>query len=267
MKQAIGGISLVCALFAAAPAMAINFEPRDEQCEMSLNYDISLEPKKLSVSNQGKEHYRIEPGRLYVEGEEVALNAEQSKLVNEYSDAMAQQLPEVISLVEDAVTMASEAVSMALTPLLGDAAAAKLDETMGSLQQRVYKVAHRNGDQYFLGATEESLENAFGDEFSKEIEQLVQQSLGSLMMAMGSAMMSGEGETFDEKINAFSQKMEKMGKDIEVQMESRAQEMEQRADALCDNFQRLLVLEDKLRKQVPELGEFQVLSGKVELQQ
>ncbi|WP_345860217.1 YggN family protein [Shewanella algae] len=266
MKQAIGGLSLVCALFAAAPAMAINFEPRDEQCEMSLNYDISLEPKKLSVSNQGKEHYRIEPGRLYVEGEEVALNVEQSKLVNEYSDAMAQQLPEVISLVDDAVTMASEAVSMALTPLLGDAAGAKLDE-MGSLQQRVYEVAHRNGDQYFLGATEESLENAFGDEFSKEIEQLVQQSLGSLMMAMGSAMMSGEGETFDEKINAFSQKMEKMGKDIEVQMESRAQEMEQRADALCDNFQRLLVLEDKLRKQIPELGEFQVLSSKVELQQ
>ena len=87
------------------------------------------------------------------------------------------------------------------------------------------------------------------------------------MMAMGSAMMSGEGETFDEKINAFSQKMEKMGKDIEVQMESRAQEMEQSADALCDNFQRLVVLEDKLRKQIPELGEFQVLSGKVELQQ
>ncbi|WP_076407871.1 YggN family protein [Shewanella sp. UCD-KL12] len=243
-----------------------SYSSDNSQCEVALNYDISVEPKVLAVSDAGKEVYRIEMGKLYVQGEQVSLDATQQKLVTQYSDEVSKQVPEVITLVHDAVGIASTAASMALTPLLGDAAGAKLDEMMDGLEKRVEQVAYQNGDKFYLGSTQSSLEETFGEEFEQEVEQLVKNSIGSMMINLGSEMMSGDGDSFEQKMEAFGQKMENVGQDIELQMESQAQELELRADKMCDDFQQLIALEQKLRTVVPELENYPLIdSPKVEL--
>ncbi|MFV7769324.1 YggN family protein [Shewanella marisflavi] len=240
----------------------ISFGRDDKQCEVSLNYDVSVEPSKLVVSKSKKEVYRIELGQLYVDGDRVQLNDKQQALVNQYAGEVSKQLPEVIDVVHDAVDIASTAVSMALTPLLGDAAGAKIDEMMDSLAKRIDTVAYQNGDKFYLGATESSLEDTFGKEFEKEMEQVVQSSIGSMMMTLGSEMMNGDGDTFEEKMNAFSAKMERVGDDIEAQIEQQATDLEARADKLCDNFQHLVMIESQLRSEVPALSDFPLVSAK-----
>ncbi|CAM4016153.1 MULTISPECIES: YggN family protein [Shewanella] len=240
----------------------ISFGRDDKQCEVSLNYDVSVEPSKLVVSEAKKEVYRIELGRLYVNGDKVELNDKQQALVNQYAGEVSKQLPEVIDVVHDAVDIASTAVSMALTPLLGDAAGAKIDEMMDGLSQRIDTVAYQNGDKFYLGATESSIEDTFGKEFEQEMEQLVQSSIGSMMMTLGSEMMKGDGESFEEKMNAFSAKMDKVGDDIEAQIEQQATDLEARADKLCDNFQQLVALESQMRSEVPALRDYPLVSAK-----
>ena len=240
----------------------ISFGRDDKQCEVSLNYDVSVEPSKLVVSEAKKEVYRIELGRLYVNGDKVELNDKQQALVNQYAGEVSKQLPEVIDVVHDAVDIASTAVSMALTPLLGDAAGAKIDEMMDGLSQRIDTVAYQNGDKFYLGATESSIEDTFGKEFEQEMEQLVQSSIGSMMMILGSEMMKGDGESFEEKMNAFSAKMDKVGDDIEAQIEQQATDLEARADKLCDNFQQLVALESQMRSEVPALRDYPLVSAK-----
>ncbi|ABO22998.1 YggN family protein [Shewanella loihica] len=240
----------------------ISFGRDDKQCEVSLNYDVSVEPSKLVVSEAKKEVYRIELGRLYVNGDKVELNDKQQALVNQYAGEVSKQLPEVIDVVHDAVDIASTAVSMALTPLLGDAAGAKIDEMMDGLSKRIDTVAYQNGDKFYLGATESSIEDTFGKEFEQEMEQLVQSSIGSMMMTLGSEMMKGDGESFEEKMNAFSAKMDKVGDDIEAQIEQQATDLEARADKLCDNFQQLVALESQMRSEVPALRDYPLVSAK-----
>ena len=240
----------------------ISFGRDDKQCEVSLNYDVSVEPSKLVVSEAQKEVYRIELGHLYVNGDKVELNDKQQALVNQYAGEVSKQLPEVIDVVHDAVDIASTAVSMALTPLLGDAAGAKIDEMMDGLSQRIDTVAYQNGDKFYLGATESSIEDTFGKEFEQEMEQLVQSSIGSMMMTLGSEMMKGDGESFEEKMNAFSAKMDKVGDDIEAQIEQQATDLEARADKLCDNFQQLVALESQMRSEVPALRDYPLVSAK-----
>ncbi|QYJ88970.1 YggN family protein [Shewanella halotolerans] len=240
----------------------ISFGRDDKQCEVSLNYDVSVEPSKLVVSEAKKEVYRIELGRLYVNGDKVELNDKQQALVNQYAGEVSKQLPEVIDVVHDTVDIASTAVSMALTPLLGDAAGAKIDEMMDGMSKRIDKVAYQNGDKFYLGATESSIEDTFGKEFEQEMEQLVQSSIGSMMMTLGSEMMKGDGESFEEKMNAFSAKMDKVGDDIEAQIEQQATDLEARADKLCDNFQQLAALESQMRSEVPVLRDYPLVSAK-----
>jgi hypothetical protein len=230
-------------------------------CEVSLNYDISVEPKKLVVSQKGEEKYSVVMNKLFVEGKEVELNASQRALLTQYSDELSTQVPQVIDLVNSAVVMASGAVSMALTPLLGDASGAKLDELMAGMQKRIDTVAYRNGDSFFLGATESSLEKAFNEEFEQEIEQLVQNSIGSILMSVGAQMMSAEGGDFQQKMESFGKKMEAIGDDIETQMAAQATDLETKADKLCESFQSLMVLEGRLRAEIPQMAAYPLASS------
>ncbi len=265
MKKLLTSVGVSAVLLSASSLQMVSAHDEsgkhfNNECEVSLNYDVTVEPKKLTVSEVGKEQYRIEMNKLFVNGEQVSLNKQQQQLVSQYADEVSSQVPEVIELVNDAVAMASTAVSMALTPLLGDATGSKIDEMMDGLQERIEEVAYQNGDKFYLGATESSLESAFGEEFEKEMEQLVQNSIGTMMMSLGSQMMSGDGDSFEAKMDAFSVKMDSIGEDIELQMEEQAQDLEARGEKLCQNFKSLVELEKKLQTQVPELANYSLVA-------
>ncbi|WP_394128972.1 YggN family protein [Shewanella maritima] len=252
-SAAISGL-LISAAF-VAPAQA-KISLGDEQCNVALNYDVTVEPKRLQVSQSGAEQYRIEQGDLYVNGEQVELNEQQQALVNDYANELSRQVPEVIDFVGDVVSIATQAVSMALTPILGDAAGSQIDELLVGIQQRVDELAYQQGDKFFLGSTETTMESAFNEEFEKEIEQVMTNSIGTIMMTLGSEIMSSEGGSFDEKIESFALKMENIGQEIETQIEHQAKDIEYRADKVCNDFESLMAMEQNLRTNVPELAPY-----------
>jgi hypothetical protein len=244
---------------AFTPAMA-KMSLKDQSCNVTLNYDVTVEPKSLKVSEKGLEKYRIDVGQLFVEGKAVNLSAQQQKLLTQYSDEVSRQVPEVIDLVGEVVGLATQAVTMAMTPLLGDAAGSQIDKLMNGIEQRIDIMAYQRGDKFFIGSTESSLEETFNDEFEQEMENIISNSIGSLMMSMGSQIMSSEGGSFEEKMNAFAIKMENVGKDIELQMESQSEALEARADKVCGDFEQLMVLENQLRKDIPQLAPYKLAS-------
>ncbi|GGB60255.1 YggN family protein [Shewanella inventionis] len=257
-QKLICGLALSSVLFTAGawtPAMA-KMSLNDEKCNVTLNYDVTVEPTNLQVSDNGTEKYRVELGQLYVDGKKITLDDKQQKLLTQYSEELSRQVPDVIDLVGDVVAIATQAVNMALTPILGDAAGTHIDKLMNGIQQRVDTMAYQQGDKFYLGSTEASIEKTFNEEFEQEIEQMVTNSMGALMMTLGGQIMSSEGGTFEEKMNAFSQKMENVGSDIEKQLESQSQSLEARATKVCDDFAGLLVLENQARQAIPELAPF-----------
>lgn len=262
MKTLMLGMTLGCALLIPAmSAAAMEIGHHHDSCNVSLNYDVTLTPQQMVVGEKGKEHYRIEMDHLYVDGKEVPLNAEQKQLLNQYHQGMAQQMPEVVGVVSDALSMANEAVTTALTPLLGDETGAKLNDMMGKLHERINKVVYHNGDTYFIGATDDTIDKAFDEEFSKQVEDLVMQSMGSIMVNIGKSMMDGEGD-FSERMDAFGEKMDKLGEAIDQKMDARSDAIDKRADALCENFQQLQVIEGQLLKSVPALAAYPLISGR-----
>ncbi|MDR8524699.1 MULTISPECIES: YggN family protein [Shewanella] len=262
MKKLLTSVGISAVLLSATSVQAVAAHDSHydaKECEVLLNYDVTVEPKKLIISEVGDEKYRIEMDQLFVNGQQVNLNKKQQALVSQYSESVSGQVPEVIAVVNDAVSIASTAVSLALTPLLGDSAGAQIDEMMAGLEERIEKVAYQHGDTFYLGATESSLEDAFGEEFEKEMEQLIQNSLGSMMMSLGAQMMSGDGDSFEQKMASFSAKMDSVGEEIEMQIEQQADDLEARGEVLCNNFKSLIVLEKQLRSAVPELANYPLL--------
>lgn len=233
----------------------------DERCDIALNYDVRVEPQKLTLTEQGREKYRIELDKLYVEGKLVNLNVEQKKLVTQYANEVSSQVPEVIELIDEALSLTSQALSMALTPLLGDATDVQLDAMMAGIQKRVDTIAYKQGNQFYLAATNGSIQTTFNDEFEQQIERVVQNSIGSIMMNLGGELLSADGNSFEAKMEAFSQKMENLSQDIEQRLQAQSKGLEAKADRLCSRFEKLAVLETQMRHAVPELAPFSVIQN------
>ncbi|RLV61470.1 DUF2884 family protein [Parashewanella curva] len=242
---------IIASSFMASSAFA--HDEHRQECNISLNYDITASSNELTVSDNGNEQYRIVGDRLFVNDEQVDLDAGQKRLVSEYRQEVVDQVPQVIELVNGAVELASDAMGSALTPLLGDEAGSKLEEVMEKVQERIGKVAYQDGNSYYLGATESTIEQAFDQNFEEEIENAVKSSIGSILMNVGAALMSSDGGSFSEKLTALEQKMETMAEDLETRIEAQAADFEQQADQMCDNFKSLAKLEQEVRLAIPEL--------------
>lgn len=252
------GLTLSVALFGSITStpveakMALN----DQSCNVNLNYDVKVSPRSLQISDKGEEKYRVDVDKLFVEGKAISLDSKQKQLLTAYTDEVGKQIPEAIELVGEIVQIVSTAVTMGLKPILGEDAGLQVDKLMVNIQKRVDTMAYQQGDTFFLGATDHSVEQTFNEEFEKEMEQLVTSSMGSIMMSMGSQLFATEGGSFEEKMNNFGAKMEKVGENIEQELELQTQSLEARGEKLCDDFERLVVMESELRSQIPQLSPY-----------
>ncbi|MGL5391209.1 MAG: YggN family protein [Shewanella sp.] len=261
-------MSLSAMLLLAASSLPLAAIERSDSCEVSLNYDVSVEPQKVVFSDKGQEQYRIENNLLYVEGKPVSLTGPQQELVREYASEIATQVPQVIELVNDAVSLASQSINRVFTPLMGDKAGTQFDTLAAGIKTRMATFAYQQGDHFYLGATETSMQNTFNQEFEQQFEALMQEAIGTMMINIGSQMLLQDGESVDANMQAFEQKIESIGQVIEQDLETQSKELEAKAQNLCGRFNQLLVLEQRLRQQVPALAPYplnaQALSAKEE---
>jgi hypothetical protein len=97
-----------------------------------------------------------------------------------------------------------------------------------------------------------------GKQFETRLERIVetsvQESIGSLMLAVGKEFLSSGGN-----MNAFERRMEKFGEEMELQMNARAVQMEARGEKLCNAMVEIDSIEEQLKRSVIELESFNVI--------
>ena len=91
-------------------------------------------------------------------------------------------------------------------------------------------------------------------EFESQIESLVSESMGRLLIAIGTQMLWDGGD-----MSEFEAKMERFGESLEHRMEAQADALEEKADALCDVLEEADYAETKMQKSIPGLSELNLL--------
>ncbi|QSX32859.1 YggN family protein [Shewanella avicenniae] len=258
MKTLVSALALT-GVMVVGQAQAAVYHGNDS-CNISLNYDVTLQQQQLRVAEKNNELYRIDGDKLFVNGKQVSLNHKQQQLLQDYRTGLSAQIPKVVTLLDNAMDLATDAVGSSLTPLLGDSGTEKLNGALEKLHQRINDAAYQRGDVYYIGASDDSLDQVFGDEFENDIEQVVMSSIGNIMVNIGQSMINSDGGSFEEKMEAFGEKMERLGDDIEARMEVRSSEIERNADELCESFAELQKLEAKVQQQIPELEDYTLIS-------
>ncbi len=253
---------LASLMFASTPLLAHDINT--DACDVDLNAGVKINAAEISFTHKGQDLYQI-VGRdtLIVDGETISLNSRQEQLVEEYASSIRDVVPQVKAIALDALELANDGVTLAFNELLGEGndIGAELSNELSNIGEAIdMKLSVENGIEFSEnGVTGEDL---FGEDFEQRfedsIERAVENSMGSLLIAVGQQLLMSGGD-----MEAFEARMETFGEQIEYQMETRARAIEDSADELCNAMMEIDALETALQDEVSALSETDVLNVKL----
>ncbi|MGB1198722.1 MAG: DUF2884 family protein [Thalassotalea sp.] len=235
-----------------------------DSCNVDLDGGISISHDTLSFTEHQKTLYKIVNNNdLYIDNEKISLNNDQQALVTQYSNSIRTIVPEVKNIALDAMDLAVDGVNLAFNELLGEGneVGGQLTTELGKLRSEI-KVKFDENKTITFDENGFDGDQFFGEEFEQRIESLVettiQNSMGSLLIAVGQEMLFSGGDT-----NALETRMEEFGETIEHEMESRGEKIEQRAEALCSSVSQINDIEEQLKLSIELLSDTNFLTVNV----
>ncbi|MCJ8320197.1 MAG: YggN family protein [Colwellia sp.] len=234
-----------------------------DSCNVELESGVKISTKSIEFLDSDKNSlYKIINDEvLIVDGKAIDLNSSQQSMITEYSTSIRAVVPEVKDIALDAITLASDGVNMAFNELLGE------DNHIGKEISAELNIIHQQVDEYlsvergfYIDENGIDGDEIFGEDFESRIEEVVekavQNSMGTLLIAVGKELLSSGGNT-----GTFETRMESFGEKMEHEMETRAQEFEQRAQALCASVVKIDALEAELQGNISELSAINVITA------
>lgn len=248
-------IALAVGLMLSTSAMAHSSHGVNA-CDIELEHSVKVTPDYVQIMDGENTLYRItEDDKLMVSGKEVSLTPEQRAVIEDYREQMHQVVPEVVELIEQAFVFARQTLDKVFTELFGESSnlQPKVETMLASLEDKFSPYISGDNDEFLL--SKEGIELAgeeFGDQFGDDMEQLMKESTGELLMMIGRMMSEGEGS-----MNSFQQRMEDFGE----QIESDGERLEQQGEAVCLKMQRLEAVESEMQQKIPQLANFDLLKA------
>ncbi len=232
-----------------------------DSCNVDINGGVRISQSEIEFLKNDNHLYKIvDNSTLIIDGDEVALSASQQSLINQYSTDIRALIPQSKEIAADALALASDGVNLAFNELLGEGNALARD-----LTTHFNEISNEIEASFAANKTIHFDENGFsGDEFFGEefeqrieaaVEETVQNSIGSLMIAVGQELLFSGGD-----MSAFETRMENFGERVGHEMEMRGAEIEKRANGLCESLSKIDDLEEKIKQQIDEISEFNVLT-------
>ncbi len=235
-----------------------------DSCNVDLNAGLRVNKNLIEFTKHDKALYQILNNEtLVVDGKSISLDGNQQALVTEYATQIRAVIPEVKILALDGINLATEGVNLAFDELLGTGndIGAELTEQLALIKGEVEQRFSAD-NEFYIDERGEFADEFFGEEFEQRIEEIVedtiQNSMGSLLIAVGQEMLFSGGDA-----DAFEARMESFGEQIEHEMELRAEGLEQRGEALCYSVYKIDQLEQQLQLQISEMSEFDVISADI----
>jgi len=241
-------------------AMAHDTHFQNDSCDVELDGHIQYYQGDLTVKMNSGNVVKIDQYyNLTLNGEAVALDSEQQRWVTEYYDSIDMAIPMTLTIASEGLKIANVAVSEVFTELLGDNT---MDDDFQalftSLETKLSTSFYDDAGNVRVDSTEFEepgwFDESWEQEFEEELESLVSESMGRILIALGTQMLWEGGD-----MSEFEQRMETWGEDLEFRLESQAAALEEKADALCEVLQKADYAEGQMQATISGLDDLNLL--------
>lgn len=250
MKTLIASVLLLAAGSAAA----------HNSCNLELDAGVRITDDSIEFYDDDKQIYKIvEDQYLVVKGKTLKLAQSQQEAVEHYATSIRSAVPEVRGMALDGIDLAIEAITITFDSLLGEKnqVSAQLMTELNNVKSDVNRY-FTAGNPITFNRCNEDTPDFLGKYFETRVERIVetsvQNSIGSIMIAMGKEVLASGGD-----MEAFEARMNKFGEQMEMQMNAKAVRMEARGEKLCSSMRAVDVSEEQLKHAVPAVEPFNII--------
>jgi hypothetical protein len=204
--------------------------------------------------------------QLFVAGRETELNHEQQQLIKRYTLGIRNQVPEIVSIAIEGVDIGLKAVNKAIGSLTGENSASqqKIQTKFDELKWRIRTRFNQSANNYYIAPQDfDDFDDIFTGEFEQEIEEIISDSIGTILLAVGEAMISDgdQNNGTEQRLSTFDDRMETIGKDLELEISASANALEQKAKQFCLKLSELDEIENKIQLSITPLKEFNLIES------
>lgn len=232
-------------------------------CNFTLEHDLFITSQGVALQSGQQHLWQIDTnGQLWLYGQKQQTDADTTQLLIQYQSGVREQAMATVEIVSQAILLTTESISQLVTELTGKPITTNpgLQQAFAKIQQTTDNIIVRDDQTLELrGSQLAALDDAFGEEFAHAVEDLIQDSLGNIMLQMGKAMLSDQG-SFEQRMEAFGQRMGQFGTQLEQRVQAKAALLEQDSETLCSNMQSLNALETTIQQRIPAMAKFDLFT-------
>lgn len=220
------GLSLAAAMQAQGRGVHVD----GNQCGYDSNYDVRLTAAGVDFTRHDgtqPQHVFMHDGLLRVDGQPLAVSADDATRLREYESGVRQMLPQMAGIAQEAIGMAFDALATVAATLGGsqhhrDALVRKMnDERREALRQLD---AHANASHWDAGGFEQAIEQPV----TRAANEMARSITGSVMWAV----LTGRASEIEARADSIDQSIDKA-------MDVRESRLEARAQAICPRLKSL----------------------------
>jgi hypothetical protein len=234
-----------------------------QQCDINFAHGVIIDPAHIRIVNQGQTYVQVnDEHQLFVNGREVKLSAEQQAQLSEYTAGIREQVPAIVSIAIEGVELGLKAVNKVISGLTGENSAShqQFQEKFDEMKWRLRARFNHSDDSYYIAPQDfDDFDEVFAGEFEKEIESIVSDSVGTILIAVGEAMTHREEQSSEQRVETFDQRIETMANDIKLGISNQANALEVKAEKICARLKVLDEIENRLQLEIPALSEFNLI--------
>ena len=258
-KKLLLSVTLTSALM-SGHAFAHDSSYQNNSCDMELDGHIQYYQGDLTVQMDNGLVMTIDSHHnMTIDGESVSLDSEQQRWVSEYYNNIDIAIPMTLNIASEGLQIANVAVTEVFTELLGgDQMGDDFRELFDSLETKLNTSFYDDAGNIRVDSTKFDepgwFDESWEQEFEAQIESLISESMGRILIAVGTQMLWEGGD-----MSEFEQKMERWGEDLEYRLESQAAALEEKGDALCKVLKKADYAEGKMQASISGLDDLNLL--------
>ena len=258
-KKLLLSVALTSALM-SGHAFAHDSSFENNSCDMELDGHIQYYQGDLTVQMDNGLVMTIDSHHnMTIDGESVSLDSEQQRWVSEYYNNIDIAIPMTLNIASEGLQIANVAVTEVFTELLGgDQMGDDFRELFDSLETKLNTSFYDDAGNIRVDSTKFDepgwFDESWEQEFEAQIESLISESMGRILIAVGTQMLWEGGD-----MSEFEQKMERWGEDLEYRLESQAAALEEKGDALCKVLKKADYAEGKMQASISGLDDLNLL--------
>lgn len=233
------------------------------ECNMAFAHGIIISPDQIRIMQNNRTHVQINADhQLFVRGEWIVLEDDDTLLLAQYSQGLRRFVPEIVSIAVDGVELGLSSIEAMFGGIGSQSQQAEWRELVRETTFQWMSRFVRSNDHFYLAPQSlNELDYFLHDELKPQLDNLARHTVGAVWGALRDALRHSESN-FERADTQDWQSVGQMVDKINLGLDAKAVELEEKSALFCQRMQELDEIERQLQQRLPELKQYDVVSQK-----